>query len=264
MVDFAKSFLVPGSLSVLAAGLVAGVALLYGPPRARRWARAWLTLLLLVYAALAVPACAGLLRLPLKGGLQPIDSRNRAQGIETVVVLSTGGFVYRAHGEEVAEMGRSTAYNALEAARLYRLLAPARVIVSGGIVETGSRRQTEAETLAAGLVALGVPRDRLVMEARSRTTREQAVNVAALLRRFGTTRFLLVTGGSHMARATASFRHLGLAPVACVSRDAGDESEGWRRFVPSLHGLDESRDTIYEYAARLYYWTKGWTATPGR
>jgi uncharacterized SAM-binding protein YcdF (DUF218 family) len=261
MIDLVKWLLVPGSLPFLALGLVAGVAWLYAGPRGKWWARAWLTALLAAYAVFAMPIGADLLRRPLVRGYLPISSADREKGIDTLVVLSTGGEVYRAYGWEVAEMGRSTSYNAMEAARLYRLLAPAHVIVSDGIVDPGSRTQTEAEVLAAALVHLGVARNRIVLEPDSRSTHEQAVNVAGLLKARDTRRFLLVTNASHMPRAEASFRQLDLDPVPCVAGLAGDGEAGgiWRRFVPSLNALDESSAAIYEYLAGVYYAVKGWT-----
>src|SRR5512133_1092748 len=133
MSELVKMFFVPGSISFLVVALVVGVGLLYGGDRLRRWGRAWLTLVLLVYGVLATPLGADFVAAPLVRGFQPITERDQAAGIDTIVVLSTGGEVYRAYGEEVAEMGKSTSFNALEAARLFRLLAPRAIIVSGGI-----------------------------------------------------------------------------------------------------------------------------------
>jgi uncharacterized SAM-binding protein YcdF (DUF218 family) len=259
MAEIIKSFLVPGSISFFVAGLTIGVGLLYGTDRMKRWARAWLTVLLAVYAFLATPLGADWVAAPLVHSFTPIMSADQARGIDTVVVLSTGGETYRAYGDEVAEMGKGTAYNALEAARLYRLLRPKTFIASGGIVEPGSRRETEAAVLAGGMVRLGVPRDRIVLEPGSRTTHEQAVNVTRLLQQRGVRRFLLVTGADHMPRANASFRDLGLQPVPSVSLFAMAGADGaWHRLRPSINALRQSDWACYEYLARVYYWKQGW------
>jgi uncharacterized SAM-binding protein YcdF (DUF218 family) len=179
--------------------------------------------------------------------------------LDAMVVLSTGGEVFRAYGQEVAEMGKATAFNALEAARVYRLVAPPAVIASGGIVDPEARRAPEAEVLAAGLVRLGIPRDRIILESRSRTTREQAMNVAEMLKKRRVTRFLLVTTADHMPRARATFRELGLDPVPCVSRFAiATHPSLWQRLRPSINALRQSDWACYEYLARIYYWWQGW------
>ena len=259
MSTLVKHFFVPGSISFLVLSLVVGVGLLYGSERARRWGRIWLTLVLVVYAFLATPVGADLVAAPLVRGFTPVTSPEQAAGVDTMVVLSTGGEVYRAYGEEVAEMGKATSFNALEAARLYRLLTPRVIIVSGGIVDPEARRVTEAEILANGLTRLGVPRERMVLEPRSRTTREQAVNVAGILTKRGTKRFILVTGADHMPRARASFRELGLQPIASVARYAMiDHPRFWPQLRPSINALRQSDWACYEYLARIYYWTQGW------
>lgn len=259
MADLVKTFVVPGSLSFLVAGLVLGVALLYGNDRVRRWGRAWLTGLVVAYGLLSTPLGADLLTAPLVGAAARVTSPAQAAGIDTIVVLSTGGQVFRAEGGEVTEMGEGTSLNAIEAARLYRLLPSPKVIASGGIVNPESRREPEAEVLARGLVRLGIPRDRIALEPRSRTTREQAVNVAQLLRQRGVRRFILVTAADHMPRSLRSFRRQGLTPVPSASRMAAATPPGlWWRLRPGLGALEESERACYEYLARLYYWTSGW------
>ena len=259
MADIVKYFLVPGSIPFFVVGLLLGVGLLYGSDRVKRWGRGWLTLLLLVYAFLSTPLGADFVSAPLERPFTAITAREQVRGIDTVVVLSTGGEVYGRYGEEVAEMGRATASNAIEAARLYRLFSPAAIVVSGGIVTPSTRRESEAEVLTAGLVRLGVPRERLVLESRSRTTREQAVNTAALLKKRGVRRFLLVTGGEHMPRARATFREQGLEPVPSVAPRRMATAPGLlQRLRPSLNALRQSDWACYEYLARIYYWKQGW------
>jgi|WetSurMetagenome_2_1015567.scaffolds.fasta_scaffold244356_1 uncharacterized SAM-binding protein YcdF (DUF218 family) len=259
MAEIVKHLLVPGSIPFLVASLVAGVVLLYLGERARWWGRTWLTGILLLYAFLAMPLGADFVAAPLVHPFVPVTSREQVRDIDTVVVLSAGGEVYQAYGTEVAEMGKATAANALEAARLNRLFSPATFIASGGIVEPGTRREPEAAVLAAGMARLGIPRGRILLETSSRTTREQAVNVAAMLGPRRTNRFLLVTTADHMPRAAATFRERGLQPVPSVSTFAmGNAPTIWHRLQPSLGALRQSDWACYEYLARVYYWYQGW------
>lgn len=259
MSTLVKSFFVPGSISFLVLGLALAVVLLYGTERTKRWGRAWLTFLVLAYTFLATPLGADLVAGPLIRSFKPILSAEQAKGIDTLVVLSAGTEVYRAYGQEVSEMGKRTSYNALEAARLYRLLGVRTIVATGGIVTPGSQREPEAQILATGLVRLGIPRDRIIVEERSRTTHEQAVNTAEFLRARRVRRFLLVTGADHMPRAHASFRDLGFDPLPSVSVFAIASPPGiWRRLRPSLNALEQSDWACYEYLARIYYWKKGW------
>jgi uncharacterized SAM-binding protein YcdF (DUF218 family) len=259
MAEIVKHLLVPGSISFLVAGLVLGVALLYGGNRARRWGRGWLTGLLILYAFLATSLGADFVAAPLVRSFTPIMSPEQAAGIDTVVVLSAGGEVYRAYGAEVTEMGKATANNALEAARLNRLLSPGTFIASGGLVNPESRREPEASTLAGGMIRLGIPRERILLETASTTTREQAINVASMLAARHVSRFLLVTTADHMPRASAAFRERGLQPLPSVSMFAmNDPLPFWQRLRPGVGALRQSDWACYEYLARIYYWYRGW------
>jgi uncharacterized SAM-binding protein YcdF (DUF218 family) len=254
-----KTILVPGSISFLALGLVIGVALLYGTQSMQRWARRWLTLLLALYGFLSTPLGAGMLAAPLIRQYSALHSRDEARGADTVVVLSVSSDVYRANGQAVAEMGKATAFNALEAARVYRLLGTPRVIASGGPEAPDEPGPTPSEILRDGLTRLGVPVSQIDMETRSRTTREQALFVADLLSARGVRRFVLVTEPSHMPRAVAAFRALGLDPVPSRPMFEAPTQGGWVwRLLPADHGLEQSDWAAYEHLARLYYWLRGW------
>ena len=265
MATLIKLFLVPGSIGFLVVGFGAGLALLYGGKGAQRWGRTWLTALAVLYGVLSTPFGADLAVAPLTRARTPIAAEAEIPKIDTIVVLSTGGEVYRAGGEQVAEMGRLTAFNAMEAARLYRLIGPkATLITSGGIVNPGERARPEADVLAEGLVRLGIPRAQIVQETQSRTTREQAVQCAAILARRKVSRFLLVTTVDHMPRAEASFRAQGVHPVASPSFPR--LSPGPRlldKLRPSVNALRQSEWAAHEYLARTYYWVKGWTGKGG-
>lgn len=258
MAESFKLFLVPGSVQFLAVGLVLGVGLLYGGPRLQRWGRRWLTGLVPSYLLLCTPAGADLVSAPLAWRYLPVDTAAQVAGLDTVVAITTGSWVYKARGLEVAEMGRFSSFNALETARVYRLMGSPTVIVSGGMVVDGLQRSAESEVMADGLVRLGVPRDRLLLETRSHNTREQAANTAELLRKRGTKRFVLVTASEHMPRTLSAFRARGLDPIASPSSLRVTTPPGLLyRLRPTLGAFLQSDRACYEYFAVAYYWTRG-------
>ena len=95
------------------------------------------------------------------------------------------------------------------AAELYRAGGGARVVASGG--HTGAPR-AEAHAIAERLRAAGVPDHALVVEDRSRTTAENAREVAACLAPLGASRVWLVTQPFHGRRAALLFARAGLLP----------------------------------------------------
>jgi uncharacterized SAM-binding protein YcdF (DUF218 family) len=258
MAQTLKLFLVPGSIQFLAIGLVLGVGLLYGGPRLQRWGRRWLTGLLPLYLFLGMPVGADLVAAPLKWRFGSLLSAEQVAGVDTIVVLTTGSLVYKASGFEVDEMGLFTSQNAMETARVYRLLGSATVLATGGMVVERLQRSAESEVLADGLVRLGVPRDRILLETRSHNTQEQAENTAEMLRKRGTKRFVLVTDAHHMPRAIATFRALGLDPVPSVAALTYATPPGIiNRLRPSVGAYRLSDHACYEYFAIAYYWSRG-------
>lgn len=97
------------------------------------------------------------------------------------------------------------------AARAFREEGAAQVIASGGKAWAGLQ---ECEAFAQGLIARGVPAEKVLQECKSMTTRGNARGVLELLRGRNAQRLGLVTCDWHMPRALRLFRQLGLSPIA--------------------------------------------------
>ena len=144
--------------------------------------------------------------------------------------------------------------------RTWELLRDGRarsVIISAGNAGLVAGQPTEAELLAALLVRWGVAPDRIVVEPRSRNTRENAVESAKIAAARGWKTLLVVTSAVHMPRALGCFRAVGLEPdTLAVDRRAATEYE--RVWLPRSGALDRSVQTIRELAGRLVYRAVGY------
>jgi uncharacterized SAM-binding protein YcdF (DUF218 family) len=149
-----KAF-IPGSLLFLILGQAIGVLLLFAGTRAARWGRRWLVGLLIVYLVLGLQGTSDLLISGLSHEYGSIWSVDQAQGARIIVVLSNGVRAGRTTIQEVAVVNTQSAHNALEAARLYRLLGDPEVVASGGVTDPLARGP-ESKTLAAALTTLGI------------------------------------------------------------------------------------------------------------
>lgn len=96
------------------------------------------------------------------------------------------------------------------AVALYRAGGAPRVVATGGVTQGAAR--SEAAAIAAELIAAGVPREAIVVEGASATTRDNARCTAALLAPLGARRVWLVTQPFHGRRAARLFRRAGLEP----------------------------------------------------
>jgi uncharacterized SAM-binding protein YcdF (DUF218 family) len=154
---------------------------------------------------LAVLPIASWLALPLQNQHPPPAPPDRVDGI---VVLGGGleGPLSAARGQpELSDAAeRLTAGVAL--ARRY---PEARIVVSGGEAALLPQGHAEADESAAFFTALGVARERLVVESRSRNTWENATRSYALAQPQPGETWLLVTSAWHMPRAIGCFRKAG-------------------------------------------------------
>lgn len=150
----------------------------------------------------------------------------------------------------------------VEAAMLARRFPEAKIAFSGGdagiLYKAGSEAQG-AETL---LTALGVARDRLILEAKSRDTYENAAFLKEELTRQGEIgpgkRWLLVTSAYHMPRAMGAFRKAGseVEPWPVDYRTRG-EADLLRPFDKVSEGLRRVDVATREWAGLLAYWLRG-------
>jgi uncharacterized SAM-binding protein YcdF (DUF218 family) len=125
------------------------------------------------------------------------------------------------------------------AAELFAAGEAPLVVVSGN----GDWNETES-----ALKSRGVPAANIVVESRSRTTKENAELSVALLRRAGLTNAIIVTSWFHSRRALNCFRHA--APeMRFYSRPC---YAGWNRAAWSRNGV--GIHIRAEYVKLLGYW----------
>ena len=138
-----------------------------------------------------------------------------------------------------------------------RLIAPAVIISTGGQPDVTAISLPSAVTMRDELVRLGVPSGRIVVESASRSTHENALRVAPLVRSLGVEQIVLVTSAAHMRRAMGAFHAVGLSPIPAMTMPLGPPQE-WDDWRPSSGTLGESHEIARELLGIPYYWLRGW------
>lgn len=145
------------------------------------------------------------------------------------------------------------------AAHLHRAGKAPFVIASGGGVAQGEEQPRPADSMADVLVELGVPRDAIVLERRSRTTAENGLFSKPLLEERGARRILLVTSAAHMRRSVAVFRSLGFevipAPTDFATTTVDYANLG--AWIPDPGALASTTAALKEYAGIVVYRLRG-------
>lgn len=150
-----------------------------------------------------------------------------------------------------------------QAARLYRAGNVPRLILSGGSQDWLGERPTEAQAMRGLLTDLGVPESALVLEERSRNTRENALYSAERLRSLGIGQVLLVTSALHMPRALAAFRAVGIEALAAPTDfEVMPEPAHPLRWLPDAQALERSTRALKEYLGWAVYRWRGWAPAP--
>lgn len=184
--------------------------------------------------------------------LEPVlDMRQASKEAQAIVVLSAGRIK---HSPEYGERNVPD-FVALERMAYAAQLARASglpLLVTGGTLSDDS----DDEALAPGMArlfdsAFGLP-VRWV-EARSINTAENASMSAAMLKRDGVTRVIVVTNAMHMRRARIAFERSGLrvmsGPTFYVTSRHFDPTE----LMPTVENLRRSYYAIYEWLGLVRY-----------
>jgi uncharacterized SAM-binding protein YcdF (DUF218 family) len=138
----------------------------------------------------------------------------------------------------------------------------ARLVFAGGEGALfGSDRRTEADAAGDFFRTAGIEGERLVMENRSRNTRENALFTRELIRAQPGERWLLVTSAFHMPRAIGCFRAVGLDPEAYpVDYRTDGDARDVRPFIHMANGLQLTDLAVKEWIGLIAYRLAGYTA----
>jgi len=156
---------------------------------------------------------------------------------ERIVVLG-GGYSTDPRVDTASRLTEITLARLVGGIELYRKMPGSKLILSGGPPPL-------AETMEKVALNLGVPQQDIILDTKSRNTREEAFLIAPIV---GETPFLLVTSASHMPRAMALFRKLGMNPTAAPTDFLAQRTQGWTPddIYPSYYGLYEAERAVYE------------------
>ncbi len=142
-----------------------------------------------------------------------------------------------------ARLSEATLARLVEGVRLHRQLPGSRLVLSGARV-FGSA--SDAESMSALALALGVARADIVVDAASQDTETQARNIRQIIKGEPC---VLVTSAAHMRRSMALFRKAGLDPIPAPTHYLAQVNQGisLAGFYPSVDGIKSAQIAVYEY-----------------
>ena len=154
-----------------------------------------------------------------------------------------------------AELDTSGMYRCIKGAEMYHSGLPCKVVLAGGRVDSEQAGPTLAAAMSDFMVQLGIDREDIVLDDRSRSTYENAVNSAALLRQRNMNSILLVTDATHLRRAILCFEKQGIQVVGCGCQYRATQFEGnISSFFPSFGAADTNQAVLHEWLGLTWYW----------
>jgi uncharacterized SAM-binding protein YcdF (DUF218 family) len=216
-----------------------------------------------LYALLGFFPLANWLLAPLEQYANAVAAKN-LNGAAGIIVL--GGAI---EGRPVLGDGaphlNESGERMIDAVRLADRYPSAPVIFTGGSDALFSRNgsETEAELARQFFERFNITPPRLMLEDRSRNTRENAVLTARLLQPKAGQKWILVTSAFHMLRAKAHFEAQGfdILPWPVDFKTGGDQGQ-WRLFGRASDGLKRMDLAAKEWVGLGAAWMAGYISWP--
>ena len=183
-----------------------------------------------------------------------IASKNESsENLRWIVVLG-GGYNLDPALPITSRLSPASIYRLIEGIRLMRGIPGSRLILSGGRIWN---KESEGRGFQKLAIALGVDKQRIIIEENSRNTRDQAVNVKKIV---GNDRFVLVTSASHMPRAVAMFKREEMSPIPAPTdhQVSKNNTPFYMRLLPNSGAMAKSKRSIYEYLGLAWAKSRGY------
>jgi len=148
----------------------------------------------------------------------------------------------------------------LDAIQLYKMGKVRKILISGGSGSTQKVEHTEAEDLQQTALFAGVPKSDILLEQRSRNTRENALYTKELLAKHPELeKLLLITSAFHMRRAQDCFQKVGLTfDTFPADFQTYDSNFNWGSIVPEASALYKWERLIHEWTGLVVYKVLGY------
>lgn len=216
-----------------------------------------LTIALIVLWSASMPLVANRLALVIESHY-PATSLDRIPVSGCIVLM--GGFVSAPVSPRQDMELNDSVDRVFKTAELYFAGKAPVVIVTGGRQSWSKSNMTEAAMMRDLLMMWQVPDGSILVEDRSRNTRENALFSKEIINTIDCEQPLLVTSAAHMPRSVATFASIGINvfPVSTDIRAAEDSNITPMDFLPDAGALSMTSTVLREWMGQMVYQWRGW------
>jgi len=246
-------------IMLLPANFLIGIGVIGAILSATRWATLGRRLLIISAVFLAIAGFSPLGKLLLYPLEQRFPPWKASLGAPDGIIVLGGGIdpdLSAAHGRAAF---LHAADRIVAAAALAQKYPSARILYSGGnanLIAGDSAK--EADYAVSVLESLGIARERVTTERRSRNTQENAEFSKAIAKPSDGERWLLVTSAFHMPRSVGLFRKAGFAVEPYPVDWRVGSTAKLLNFSPlAVEGLERTDTAVREWIGLAAYWVTG-------
>ncbi|MDW6022798.1 YdcF family protein [Mesorhizobium sp. BAC0120] len=170
-------------------------------------------------------------------------------GLEGEINFVRGGYEMNSAGDRF-----------VEAVLMAQRFPQAKILVSGGVGSVLTKAEADADTAVRFFSAFGIPRERLIIEDRSRNTAENAAFSKQMVNPKPEENWLLVTSAFHMPRSVGLFRKVGFPVIPWPADYSTTGQERFGLFVDDdpVHSLQLTTVAVREWIGLAGYWLAGY------
>ncbi len=191
---------------------------------------------------------------PLEYKYPPLLKTDDLPRVKWIVVLG-GGHTSDPQIPISSQISDASLFRLVEGIRLHKSFPGSKLILSGGVLYDPS---SDAQSMSEVAEALGVDRQNVLLELRSKDTEDQARLIHQIV---GNDPFVLVTSASHMPRSMALFHKQGMSPIPASTDYKVKEKQSKELvpgfFYPGLGELAKAEFAIYEYLGLAWLKLRG-------
>lgn len=183
----------------------------------------------------------------------PLEALPKA---DVIVVL--GGMVNPLSYYEKPEL-LSSADRLTDAVVLWKNKKSEYILFTGGSGILFQEDAIESKHAFQILTSLGIPKDRLLLESKSKNTYENALYVSEILKEKNWKKIILITSAFHIKRANLCFQKLGIETIVYPTDYRTLKKEiNWDTLIPSVGALETSTIAIKEWIGIIAYTWSGY------
>jgi uncharacterized SAM-binding protein YcdF (DUF218 family) len=191
----------------------------------------------------------------------PVSIKSLHKKYDYIILLGGYSDFQTAMGKSEFQLGLKGGNRLITALHLYKKGIGKKIILTGGSGKLFGDRFGEAEYVAPYLKTLGLPDSAIIIENKSRNTRENAVFTKQMVDSLQkNASCLLVTSALHMPRSKACFDRVGLSTTIYPTDYYTEKSDNYFKlfFEPSSTQLYAWEAILHEWIGVITYKLKGY------